>query len=271
MHLACDGAETKLCLGIGRSAFGAGEARPLPALDAVGANSSGVRIFTAPFGVRPLSGFAIIPGSIKGRMAMRWKSALVAVGFLLGGAVSIGWLASPAAASTIYNVDLAGGTSSSAKGTITTDSTVGVMSDLNILAWDLELKSQGNTFHLEGPPPAPFSGSMVFGTAFTATATGLFFNFSAVDSSFFVLFNEGSSSYFCLQDSFGSPCPASAVTVAADHQSEAFSIGSGVQQFATVAATPIPASLPLLASALGGLGLVAWRRRTARSPRALPA
>jgi hypothetical protein len=32
---------------------------------------------------------------------------------------------------------------------------------------------------------------------------------------------------------------------------------------ATVAATPIPATLPFLVSALGGLGLVGWRRKRA--------
>jgi hypothetical protein len=37
--------------------------------------------------------------------------------------------------------------------------------------------------------------------------------------------------------------------------------------FSTVAATPIPAALPLFASALGGLGFVGWRRRARASAR----
>jgi hypothetical protein len=35
----------------------------------------------------------------------------------------------------------------------------------------------------------------------------------------------------------------------------------GSHSFALVSATPIPAALPLFASALGGLGYVGWRRR----------
>jgi hypothetical protein len=38
---------------------------------------------------------------------------------------------------------------------------------------------------------------------------------------------------------------------------------SGISVSETVAATPLPASLPLLASALGGLGFVGWRRKQA--------
>lgn len=34
----------------------------------------------------------------------------------------------------------------------------------------------------------------------------------------------------------------------------------------TVAATPIPATLPLLATALGGLGFAGWQRRKSAQP-----
>jgi hypothetical protein len=39
--------------------------------------------------------------------------------------------------------------------------------------------------------------------------------------------------------------------------------GHATLTISAVAATPIPAALPLFASALGGLGFVGWRRRTA--------
>jgi hypothetical protein len=60
-------------------------------------------------------------------------------------------------------------------------------------------------------------------------------------------------------------CPAGSCTFSGD-----FSIPgtpghsvSGTLNFGslTVATTPIPAALPLLVSALGGLGFVGWRRR----------
>ncbi len=43
-------------------------------------------------------------------------------------------------------------------------------------------------------------------------------------------------------------------------------VGSMLVRSAPVATTPIPAALPLFASALGGLGFFGWRRRTARQP-----
>jgi hypothetical protein len=44
-----------------------------------------------------------------------------------------------------------------------------------------------------------------------------------------------------------------------------FSNTGNTLHFNITATTPVPAALPLFISALGGLGLVAWRRRTARA------
>jgi hypothetical protein len=65
---------------------------------------------------------------------------------------------------------------------------------------------------------------------------------------------------------FGSGAPIMHLFSFADSTSFLFTAGSGtatVNAVGPVATTPIPASLPLFASALGGLGFVGWRRRKA--------
>lgn len=54
-------------------------------------------------------------------------------------------------------------------------------------------------------------------------------------------------------------------TISPDAQFSAGSATVFVTQIAQVAATPIPAALPLFISALGGLGFVGWRRSKARA------
>jgi len=70
-----------------------------------------------------------------------------------------------------------------------------------------------------------------------------------------------------------SSCPAGSCTAggmlqiaSAGHSTFArLGFGSVVSAIAPIATTPLPASLPLLISALGGLGLVGWKRRNAEA------
>jgi hypothetical protein len=67
----------------------------------------------------------------------------------------------------------------SVTGFITTDGTLGSLGVANILDWDLLLNNGTNTFNLFGPLSGNNSQLLINTTFFTATATNLFFDFSA--------------------------------------------------------------------------------------------
>ncbi len=85
----------------------------------------------------------------------------------------------------------------SASLSITTDGTIGVLSGANILGWTIGLNEGGDMFTLQGPTSGNNSQLLVSGTALTATATDILFNFSAASG--FALFqnpNIGSGQHF---------------------------------------------------------------------------
>lgn len=83
---------------------------------------------------------------------------------------------SAAGASITYNVNLMIGTGT-VTGTITTDGTVGVLAQANIVGYNLQLSEDTRTFHLSCCNFFPFTGSDL-----SATATQLLFNFSGTDN-----------------------------------------------------------------------------------------
>jgi hypothetical protein len=70
----------------------------------------------------------------------------------------------------------------SVTGNIVTDGATGVLSDSDIRDWDLFLTAGDNTVELTGPLSGNDSYFNIYGTDFTATSTGLFFNFSDVST-----------------------------------------------------------------------------------------
>jgi hypothetical protein len=186
-------------------------------------------------------------------MRVRFGLAFAVAGFA-------GLASGTALASTVYDLDLQSG-STRASGTITTDSTLGALATSDILNWHIVLDTGAETFTLNGPSN---SEVMIVGDDLTATAAGLFFDFSGTGH--FILQNPAIGSaknYLCFNDSGGN-CSLNPSLVAVHTQTAegTFSIGSGVQQIATVdlTPTPLPPSLLLFLSALGGLGVVGWRR-----------
>src|SRR4029077_5290010 len=102
---------------------------------------------------------------------------------------------------TLYNVNDAVG-AGSVTGTIQTDGDIGALTTADIINWNLHLNDGTNTFDLVGPPSAS-DATTVVGTSFTATASGLFFDFSSSTGSFVEFRNPASGSaanYLCLQD-----------------------------------------------------------------------
>jgi hypothetical protein len=110
---------------------------------------------------------------------------------LVAGAILLGCTA--AHADIIYNVNITipgvpatlnrAGT---ATGFIETDGTIGVLQAANIRDWSLALNDGFSTFTDLGPHSGNNSGLLLVGSAFTATASGLFFNFSGTDQSLVV-------------------------------------------------------------------------------------
>lgn len=145
----------------------------------------------------------------------------------------------------------------SAQGTITTDGNLGTLTSADILNYDLTVSTdlisasftQGGSF-----PPAEVSG-----TDLTATASGLFYDFSGA-SSFFSLGAPGDT-FLCFGNDGG--CGAGSGTgvqigisgIFADSPTQ-----SGVEQIAATSAVPEPSSIALLALGLFGAA-GAMRRR----------
>jgi hypothetical protein len=91
--------------------------------------------------------------------------------------------ATAASAATTYVATRAVGTGT-VDLSITTDDTLGVLSDANILDWTIEMTDGADTFTLAGPSGANNSQHLIVGAALTATATDLFFDFGAGSTAF---------------------------------------------------------------------------------------
>ena len=150
-------------------------------------------------------------------------------------------------------------------GTIETDGTIGVIGTSNILNWSLTLTDTLGSFILNG-----FSNSEVLieGSAFSATVTDLLFDFDAGWG--FVAFQNpyygSSENYWCIDSNGGCTIyerPVQTVLVGSDGWSVSGAGFSGVVIIGTtVAAVPLPASLPLLLAGLGALGISRKRRKS---------
>lgn len=164
------------------------------------------------------------------------------------------------AGATTYNVNATGiGGTGSVAGFIQTDGATGVLATADITDWNLVIATDAtHTFNLLGPLSGNNSQAGVFGTALSATASGLFFDFSADPSNYLIIQNPAllsGTNFICLNG-----CAASVAIGVGDFR--AFSTLTGVQEIGTASTTPLPAALPLFVSGAGLIGFAARRRKS---------
>jgi hypothetical protein len=157
-------------------------------------------------------------------------------------------------ASTIYQVNRNVGIGF-VQGTITTDDTVGVLSGSNIVAWDLTIHNGLASLQLSNTLAS--NSVFVAGTQFSATATELLFNFSALGNNFVIFDSNFANNYWCIETSgCTGASPAETVRIASNSVNVAL---SGSEVIGTT--VPEPGTWALVA--LSGSALALLRRRSA--------
>jgi hypothetical protein len=148
----------------------------------------------------------------------------------------------------------------SVTGFIETNGAIGPITPV-ILDWNLTLFDGSNTADLQGPQQNnPNSSVTLRGSALSATATTLSFDFGATNGELSFLFTGSDPiylSYASLGGCVSLGCGSSGTTI--EVLSFQFGARSGIGTIGT--ATPLPAALPLFATGLAGLGLLGWRRK----------
>jgi hypothetical protein len=209
---------------------------------------------------------------------------------LLGLIASIFLTLSANAASISYGVNIQE-TGFSIVGTITTDGTLGALTNFNIIAYNLAVTGTTDvvclsacTVNLDGtviPPPNIGGGLFNTGPDLFATPQSLSFNFGATNSNFIVLGADTYPNYFVeffdhqLVGASGTPNDEGPGGIGVGGLRFVFypnlgNLGSVDGSSFTIGAapgnetgfdTPLPAAFPLFATGLGALGLLGWRRK----------
>ena len=165
-------------------------------------------------------------------------------------------LAGSADASTIYTLNDPFGPNASLTGTITTDGAIGALTQADITAFDLTVTVNGASGTITNLNNI-FSSFLV-GSAVSASANGLSFDFSANGK--FQIYNGSFEFFACGTGNLCTPNNDLQLVMFSPNFTDLdFPQDGQTVQFAS--ATPLPAALPLFASGLGALGLLGWRKK----------
>jgi hypothetical protein len=154
-------------------------------------------------------------------------------------------------------------------GFIETDGNFGVLTDGDLINWGLNVNVGSSNTVIDGPNTSLYA---ILGNDFTATSSGLFFNFG--DPNAGLLEFLGFNGFVCFQNQdacLGSRAYADSTLLLDVFGDPTDALGpipeSGTVEFA-IAETPLPAALPLFA---GGLGLVGYLTRRKKRAQAVAA
>jgi hypothetical protein len=203
-----------------------------------------------------------------------WGREMKTRTWALAAVVAAAGLAASNVSATVYTVfDTVG--AGGVTGSITTTGALGVLGSSAITDWNLTLSDGSSTFNLRGPLSGADSGLLNnSGTALTATATGLFFNFGSTAGSF-LLFEAApitGGNFWCVNDA-ASPCGSSFGASSSDELVRLSGTAVrqsfvGVTQIASVGSPPPPgggipepATWTMMILGFGGLGALLRRRR----------
>jgi hypothetical protein len=201
----------------------------------------------------------IKPGSLDRKLIgdgdMRFIAKLAITTSLLVGLAS-------AAQATTYNINRTVG-AGTVSGFFETDGTLGAIVQANVIDWSLTI--QAADINGGAATSSTFGGGGIL-TFFSlptvvATASDLLFNFSGAGSLFTY---TTSGDYWCVAGNNGDCFNPSAETIGySPNPATNSNPNSGLASFASnnVSAVPLPAALPLLAAAIGALGVAGSRRK----------
>jgi hypothetical protein len=177
---------------------------------------------------------------------------------ILAAASAAAFLAATPSAAVVYNVNV-GNSTLGAIGFIETDGTIGTIGQANIVDWGFDLFDNGVNFTLNGPSN---SGLLVSGSDLSATASGLFFNFSGSGLALFQNpFIGSGSNFICFAATTGCDGVGNGIRISTNTFGDGIP-QTGLQQIGTASggAVPEPASWAMLIAGFGLVGAVARRR-----------
>ncbi len=174
-------------------------------------------------------------------------------------------ISSTAGAVTTYAVNDPAGPGG-VTGFIETDGTLGVLGTGNIVDYNLLLNDGSSTFDLLGPLSGNNSQVVVYGSAFTATATGLFYDFSSGGGFSAVDFQNpfiGSGvNYLCFNDTGGGCSGNPSALVVETTGSQAIQPETGVTLVAGTG-VPEPAAWAMMLVGFASIGAALRSNRKA--------
>lgn len=182
---------------------------------------------------------------------------------LLACGSALAFAAVPASAA-VYVVSQSGG-GVSATGTITTDGTLGSLGNANVIDWQFNLNDGSGTFSLNGSANSQRS---ISGSGLTATATGLFFDFSGAGFALFQNPSIGSGvNFICFAGNNVCGGGTNRTSITVSNFGGGFA-QQGVQQIGRLdgqGAVPEPATWALMMLGFGGIGYAMRRRASVKT------
>ena len=192
------------------------------------------------------------------------RKLAISAAILLG---LVSWLSTPAHA-IVYDVNRTIG-AGTVVGTITTDGTIGVLSNVNIVAFAFTLTAPnllgGSPHNIPSSPPYYLS---INGSGLTANAS--FLQFDSAQASWF-RFNEFGSNGWCMVGNTAACFAPTGFQEGMFYKANFLLAQSAPLQGSNqiigtaqnVSPVPIPAIFPIFAAVMGLFGFVGWRRRRA--------